>query len=109
MTPEGKPEVRLADETMEYLLVQMREAVREGINDALHQAFTPDRVKEFFKVGVTVLREEASTHTGRFVLDGLTAALKKVFWVGLFVLAVYSFGGWSMLKTVAGAIFGRAQ
>ena len=47
-TPEAQPEVRLADETMEYLHRQMRKAVREGIADALHQAITPERAREFF-------------------------------------------------------------
>lgn len=108
-TPEAQPEVRLADETMEYLHRQMREAVRDGIADALHQAITPERAREFFVVGVEVLREEASKHTGRFVLDGLMAAAKRLFWIGLFVLAVYSFGGWSMVKTMIGAIFGGAK
>ena len=106
---EAKPEVRLADETMEYLHRQMRKAVREGIADALHQAITPERAREFFAVGVEVLREEASKHTGRFVLDGLMAAAKRLFWIGLFVLAVYSFGGWTLVKTVAAAIFGKAS
>lgn len=107
--PDAKPEVRLADETMEYLRQQMRDAVREGIADALHQAITSERAREFFVVGVDVLREEASKHTGRFVLDGLLAAAKKAFWIGLFVLAVYSFGGWTMVKTVVAAIFGKAS
>lgn len=107
--PEAKPEVRLADETSEYLHQQMRDAVREGIADALHQAITPERAREFFVVGVDVLREEASKHTGRFVLDGLLAAAKKAFWIGLFVLAVYSFGGWTMVKTVVAAVFGKAS
>ena len=106
---EAKPEVRLADETMEYLHRQMRKAVREGIADALHQAITPERAREFFAVGVEVLREEASKHTGRFVLDGLMAAAKKAFWIALFVLAVYSLGGWSLVKTLAAAIFGGSK
>ena len=56
-TPEAQPEVRLADETMEYLHRQMRKAVREGIADALHQAITPERAREFFVAGVEVLRD----------------------------------------------------
>lgn len=106
---EAKPEVRLADETMEYLHRQMRKAVREGIADALHQAITLERAREFFVVGVEVLREEASKHTGQFVLDALMAAAKRLFWIGLFVLAVYSFGGWSLVKTLAAAIFGGSK
>lgn len=97
---KANPEVRLADETVTYLRDQMRDAVAEGISAAM----TDEAAERFWNTGLTMLRQQATVHTGRFVLDGIWTLAKKLFWVAIFIGALYAVGGWSAIKAVGGAI-----
>ena len=79
---------------------EMRDAVREGIAAAM----TDENAERFWSKGLEVLQRQATQRTGQFVLGGLTQVAKKLLWVGLFMLAVYSIGGWTLLKSVWAAI-----
>lgn len=79
---------------------EMREAVREGIADAM----TEEAAERFWRAGLDVLQRRAQEKAGRFLLDGFLAAGKKLLWIGVIVLAAYSLGGWTLLKTIWTAI-----
>lgn len=95
-----KPEVRLADETMAYLHSQMKAAVSDGIREAL----TPEAARAFARAALEEVREQATVHTGRFILDGIRAAFKRLLWVAVFLGAMYWVGGWSLFVTVWKAV-----
>jgi len=99
--PGTPPDVRLTEETIAYLQERMRHAVRDGIAEAL----TSESARTFFSTGIAVLREEAAMHTGKFVLDGIWKGAKSLMWIAVFVAAVYSIGGWSLIKTIAAAVY----
>jgi hypothetical protein len=72
---------------------EMRIAVAEGIEAVLTNE------KMWAKVFV-VLQEQATERTGRFVLGGISAVLKKAALIGVFVLVAYSIGGLSFAKAL---------
>ncbi|MBA3773838.1 MAG: hypothetical protein H0X13_15510 [Ramlibacter sp.] len=79
---------------------EMRIAVAEGISAAL----TDEAAERFWAKGLEVLQRQATVKTGRFILDGVSTLAKKLFWVGLIVLAIYSVGGWAAIKVAWAAI-----
>lgn len=96
-------EVRLTDETIEYLETRISAAVGSGIKSAM----TEDTAAAFWMAGLTVLQKHAAQHAGRFVLGGLWGLLRKL---SLFLTLgglVYAIGGWSALAAFFKAIFGR--
>lgn len=95
------PEVRLSPESSAALRDDIKQAVAEGILEAM----TERNARQFFSTGLEVLREEAASHTGRFILDGIGALAKRALWILIFVVAIYSVGGWGFLKTSLAAIF----
>ncbi|MBL8387021.1 MAG: hypothetical protein JNK17_02170 [Hydrogenophaga sp.] len=100
MADKGE-EVRLQAETIRYLQVQMREAVREGIKEAM----TEEAAEAFWGAGLAMLQKQAQQHAGRFVLGGLMGLAKKA---GLFVMfggIVYAVGGWTALAGLFKSIF----
>lgn len=94
MGNEGKPEVRLAPETIEYLRDQMREAVSDGIRASM----TKEVAQEFWGVGIEMLKQQAKVKTGGVVLEWLGSGVKKVIFIALVVGAIYMVGGLSALK-----------
>lgn len=79
---------------------EMRAAVAEGVEAVLTNEHVWAKV-------FTVLQKQAAQRTGRFVLGGLVAVLKKAMWVAIFVGIAYSIGGWTLLKAVwAGIVKG---
>lgn len=100
----GTPaEVRLTDETVEYLESRIASAVGSGIKSAM----TEDTAAAFWMAGLTVLQKHAAQHAGRFVLGGIWGLLRKL---GLFFTLgglVYALGGWSALAAFFKTIFGR--
>lgn len=85
----------------------MRDEMQQAVKHGMSEALSTDAARQFWAIGLEVLRQEASNHTGKFVLDGLVTIVKKGFWIVVFLVAVYSFGGWAMVKTMAAAIFGK--
>lgn len=96
-------EVRLTDETVEYLEKRIAAAVGEGIKTAM----TEETVAAFWAAGLHALQKQASEHAGRFVLGGMWGLMRKA---SLFMMLgglVYALGGWSALAALFKAIFGR--
>ena len=96
-------EVRLTDETVEYLEKRIAAAVGEGIKTAI----TEDTAAAFWSAGLTALQKQATEHAGRFVIGGLWGLVRKA---SLFLMLggiVYALGGWSALAALFKAIFGR--
>ena len=94
-------EVRLTDETIEYLEQKIAQAVRDGIAGAI----TEDTAAKFWGAGLAVVQKQAAAQTGKLVLSGLSGLLSKGF---LFLLAgglVYAVGGWSALAGLFKALF----
>lgn len=79
------------------LRTEMRIAVAEGIEAVMTNE------KMWAKVFI-VLQEQATERTGRFVLGGLSAVIKKALWVGAFVLIAYSVGGLTLAKALWAAL-----
>ena len=103
MTTSTPPaaEVRLTDETIQYLREQMKTAVSEGIASAINE----ETAEAFWSAGLTVLQKQAQQHAGRFVIGGLWGLARKL---GLFLMLggiVYAVGGWSALAGLAKTIF----
>lgn len=96
-------EVRLTDETVEYLEARIASAVQSGIKNAM----TEDTAAAFWSAGLQVLQRQASAHAGRFVLGGLWGLLRKTSLFFLLGGVVYALGGWSALAMFFKAIFGR--
>jgi hypothetical protein len=94
-------EVRLTDETGEWLEQKMAAAVREGIKGAM----TEETAAAFWAAGLTVLQKQATQHAGRFVLGGLWGLMRKA---SLFLTLggiVYAIGGWSALAALFKTLF----
>ena len=94
-------EVRLTDETIQYLEDRIASAVGTGIKSAM----TEDTAAAFWAAGLSVLQRQATNHAGRFVLGGLWGLVRKA---SLFLMLggiVYALGGWSALAALAKAIF----
>lgn len=94
-------EVRLTDETIQYLEDRIASAVGTGIKNAM----TEDTAAAFWAAGITVLQRQATDHAGRFVLDGLWGLARKA---SLFLMLggiVYALGGWAALAALIKALF----
>jgi hypothetical protein len=91
--PPDEEAVNLTPEALEHLETRMAAAVASGIR----QAMTEDNAAAFWSAGIRVLQRQASEHTGRFVIGGLAAIVRKL---SLFMVAggiVYAIGGWAAL------------
>jgi hypothetical protein len=100
-SPPPAAEVRLTDETIQYLREQMKTAVSEGIASAINE----ETAEAFWSAGLNVLQKQAQQHAGRFVIGGLWGLARKL---GLFLMLggiVYAVGGWSALAGLAKTIF----
>ena len=98
-------EVRLTDQTIDYLEEKMKAAVADGIKAAM----TEETAKAFWSAGLTVLQKQATAHTGRFVVGGLWGLVTGL---GKFLVlggVVYAVGGWSALATLFKMIFPGAR
>lgn len=96
-------EVRLTDETIEYMETRIASAVQSGINNAM----TEGTAATFWAAGLHVLQKQASEHAGRFVIGGIWSLMRKA---SLFMMLgglVYALGGWAALAALFKAIFGR--
>lgn len=94
-------EVRLTDETIQYLRQEIAVAVGQGLKSAM----TEDTAAAFWAAGLSVLQKQAAQHAGRFVLGGLLGLVRKL---GLFLTLggiVYALGGWSALAALFKVLF----
>jgi hypothetical protein len=91
----------LTEESRLLLAATLRDEMRVAVSEGLEAVLTSERM--WAKV-FTVLQDQASERTGRFVLGGLSAIFKRALWVGAFALIAYSIGGWTLLKAVWAAI-----
>lgn len=96
-------EVRLTDETVEYLEVRIAAAVESGIKGAINK----ETAAVFWRAGLAMFQEQASEHAGRFVLGGLWGLVRKVSLFFLLGGLVYAMGGWSALAGFFKIVFGR--
>lgn len=94
----------LTDESRVLLAALLRDEMRIAVADGIAAAMTDEAAERFWAKGLEVLQRQATERTGRFVLGGLTAMFKKAVWIGLVVLAIWSVGGWTLLKAVWAAI-----
>ena len=90
----GCPEVRLSDETIEYLERRIASAVAE----ALEHAIQPDTIERFWASGFALLAKQAREGAGDFVIGGVRRALRTALWVGFGALILYSAGGWAAVR-----------
>ncbi len=96
-------EVRLTDETIEYLETRIASAVSNGVKTAI----TEETATAFWAAGLTALQKQATEHAGRFVIGGLWGLLRRA---SLFLMLggiVYALGGWTALAALFKAVFGR--
>jgi len=99
--PWKAAEVRLTDETIQYLEEKFANAVREGIAAAI----TEDTAEKFWGAGLTVLQKQAAAHTGRFVIGSLWGVVRRIAFFLLIGGLVYAFGGWGALAALFKALF----
>jgi hypothetical protein len=79
---------------------ELRDEVRIGVAEGIAAAMTDEAAERFWAKGLEVLQRQATERTGRFVLGGLTAMLKKLAWAAVLATAIYSVGGWSLVKAM---------
>lgn len=94
-------EVRLTEDTGEWLEAKMAAAVRDGIKGAM----TEETAAAFWAAGLTLLQKQATNHAGRFVLGGLWGLVRKVSFFITVGGLVYAVGGWALLATFFKAVF----
>lgn len=104
--PTEKPaaEVRLTDETIDYLRQVMQESVANGIKTAINK----ETATAFWSAGFDALQENAAQHAGRFVIGGIWGLARRL---SMFVLlggVVYAIGGWTALAKLWHALMGAS-
>lgn len=97
-------EVRLTQETIDYMTLLFQQAVAEGIKSAV----TEDMAARVIAAGLTALQRQATEHAGRVVMGGILGLARKG---ALFILLgglFYAIGGWSALAKLAKFLFSAA-
>lgn len=92
--PDQSPESLWGDITVEQKAAMretMRAAVHEGFRDLLAD---DDVVDKLFERAFAVLKKNAATASGEFLIDSAWAVAKKVFWFTVAGIIVYMAGGW---------------
>ena len=98
-------EVRLSDETIEYLERHVRNAVSQGIKTSMSE----EAALGFWRAGVKALQQHASEEAGKFVIGGILGLIKRL---ALFLMLgglVYAAGGWSALAALFKVLFGAGH
>lgn len=90
-------EVRLTNETIDYLKQITNEAVKNGIKDGLKEAINEETASAFWAAGFNALQKQATNHAGRFVIGGITGIFSKLFTFLALGGLVYAIGGWAAL------------
>lgn len=66
-------------------VVELREEMRLAVTEGVQSAMTKDAAEQFWETGLSMFQKYAAQQTGRFVLDGVKAGLKRVFWIAVIV------------------------
>ena len=94
-------EVRLTQDTIDYMTLLVQQSVTEGIKGAMSE----ETAQRFWAAGIATLQKQATDRAGRMVLGGLVGLVSKG---ALFLLLgglVYAIGGWSALAKLAKVMF----
>lgn len=94
---ENKEQVAMTEESRVLLADLLEERMSIAVADGIQAVMTNP---QFWATVIEVLQKQAVDRTGRFLVGGLTRAIRKVLWTGLFLLIAYSLGGWAFLKAV---------
>ena len=103
--PDHPVEVRLTKSTIEFLEARLEESMRRVIKESINQ----ESARLFWEAGIAVVREEATQHTGRFVLGGIKGVAAKGFTFMMLGSIVYAIGGWAGLAKLWAVLFNAAQ
>lgn len=88
---------------------ETRLAVRDGIVEAGEKLLTPENAEKFWSAAVSVLQQRAAQKTGSFVLAGLWAGARKIFWIALIVVGLWSaFGAAGLMSAWKALVSARA-
>lgn len=94
----------LTEESRVLLAAMLRDEMRLAVAEGIAAAFTEETAELFWNKGFEVLQQRAKQKAGGFLLEGLTAAAKKLLWIAVFVGIAYSVGGWALMKAVWAAL-----
>lgn len=94
----------LTEESRLLLAAMLRDEMRIAVAEGIAAAMTDEAAERFWSTGLELLQRQAKEKAGSFLLDGFLAAAKKLLWVAVFMVAVYSLGGWALLKAVWAAV-----
>lgn len=103
MTPERRAaEVRLTEETIQYLEQRIGAAVEAGIKAAINE----DVALKFWETGVRALQESTKVTAGNFTLGIFRSLMKGLVLMAVLAGVVFSIGGfpgvaalWKILMT----------
>jgi hypothetical protein len=93
---ENLPEVRLSEQALQDIENRMAKAVGDGIRFAM----TEENARAFWLAAMSGLQKSATENTGRFVLGGIRAIFRKLFFLALLGCLAYMAGGWTLLVAV---------
>lgn len=94
---DNREQVAMTDESRVLLADLIEERMSIAVAEGIQAVLTNE---DFWAKVLAVLQKQAADRTGRFLLGGLTKAIKNLGWLVLFVLVAYSVGGWSLVKAV---------
>lgn len=94
---QTQPEVRLSQETIDYLEQKMRAAVVDGGREMIKELAKPEMAQAFFGAFFDVMRQQAAQKTGSIVLGGLGKVASRFFWFAAIGLSLIWFGDWKAL------------
>lgn len=98
-------EVRLTQETIDYMTELVQQAVRQAVSEGIKGAITEDTAARFWSAGMQALQRQATHRAGRMVLGGLAGMLSRGAMFLLLGGIVYAVGGWALLAKLAKALF----
>jgi hypothetical protein len=98
-------DVRLTDETIEYLEQKIAQAVRDGIKGAM----TEDTAAAFWGAGLQLLQKQATQRAGQIVIGGLGGFLKNIMLFLMLGSLMYTVGGWTLLSAFYKSMFGSGS
>lgn len=100
----NRAQVALTEESRLLLQAMLRDEMSIAVAEGIAAAMTDEAAERFWNKGIEVLQRQAQAKAGRFLLDGTLAAMKRLLWVGVFVVVAYSMGGWTLVKAIWAAI-----
>jgi hypothetical protein len=84
----------------------MRRVVREELPHAVATVLTSEAVKQFWSIGLGVVKEQAANHAGLWLFGRLGKGISFLMWGALGLFFAYQIAGWAgvrlMLSTTKG-------